>query len=40
VDFEVWEAGQCNRVFLPGSKTIVTFFRPDLAPPVDVKVEF
>src|SRR5439155_22523749 len=27
---EVWEAGQYKSVFLPGSKTIVTFFGPDV----------
>lgn len=27
---DVWEAGQMNSVFLPGSKTIVTFFGPDV----------
>src|SRR5580704_2152731 len=27
---DVWEAGQFNSVFLPGSKTIVTFFGPDV----------
>ncbi len=27
---DVWEAGQTNSVFLPGSKTIVTFFGPDV----------
>ena len=27
---EVWEAGQTNSVFLPGSRTIVTFFGPDV----------
>ncbi|HME10189.1 MAG TPA: carboxypeptidase regulatory-like domain-containing protein [Bryobacteraceae bacterium] len=27
---DVWEAGQYNSVFLPGSKTIVTFFGPDV----------
>jgi len=27
---DVWEAGQYNSVFLPGSKTIVTFYGPDL----------
>jgi hypothetical protein len=29
---DVWEAGQYNSVFLPGSKTIVTFFGPDVDP--------
>jgi hypothetical protein len=27
---DVWELGQSNSVFLPGSKTIVTFFGPDV----------
>src|SRR5271170_4600019 len=27
---DVWEAGQFNSVFLPGGKTIVTFFGPDV----------
>jgi hypothetical protein len=27
---DVWEAGQYNSVFLPGSKTIVTFYGPDV----------
>ncbi len=27
---DVWEKGQTNSVFLPGSKTIVTFFGPDV----------
>jgi carboxypeptidase family protein/TonB-dependent receptor-like protein len=27
---DVWEAGQYNSVFLPGSRTIVTFFGPDV----------
>ncbi len=27
---DVWEAGQYKSVFLPGSKTIVTFYGPDL----------
>ena len=27
---DVWEAGEYNSVFLPGSKTIVTFFGPDV----------
>ena len=27
---DVWEAGQFNSVFLPGSRTIVTFFGPDV----------
>lgn len=27
---DVWEAGQYNSVFLPGTKTIVTFFGPDV----------
>ncbi len=27
---DVWEAGQTNSVFLPGSRTIVTFFGPDV----------
>src|SRR5271154_5915330 len=27
---DVWEAGQYNSVFLPGSKTVVTFFGPDV----------
>jgi hypothetical protein len=27
---DVWESGQTNSVFLPGSKTIVTFFGPDV----------
>jgi hypothetical protein len=27
---DVWESGQYNSVFLPGSKTIVTFFGPDV----------
>lgn len=27
---DVWEAGQTNSVFLPGQKTIVTFFGPDV----------
>jgi hypothetical protein len=27
---DVWEAGQYNSVFLPGAKTIVAFFGPDL----------
>ena len=27
---DVWEAGQFRSVFLPGSKTIVTFFGPDV----------
>jgi hypothetical protein len=27
---DVWEAGQLNSVFLPGSRTIVTFFGPDV----------
>ena len=27
---DVWEAGQNNSVFLPGQKTIVTFFGPDV----------
>ncbi|MBZ5604357.1 MAG: carboxypeptidase-like regulatory domain-containing protein [Acidobacteriia bacterium] len=27
---DVWEAGQYNSVFLPGAKTIVTFFGPDV----------
>ena len=26
----MWEAGQYRSVFLPGSKTIVTFFGPDV----------
>jgi len=29
---DVWESGQYNSVFLPGSKTIVTFFGPDVDP--------
>src|SRR5579883_1480423 len=29
---DVWEAGQYNSVFLPGSKTIVTFYGPDVDP--------
>lgn len=29
---DVWEAGQFRSVFLPGSKTIVTFFGPDVDP--------
>ena len=29
---DVWETGQYNSVFLPGSKTIVTFFGPDVDP--------
>jgi len=29
---DVWEAGQYKSVFLPGSKTIVTFFGPDVDP--------
>src|SRR5207247_10972583 len=28
---DVWEAGQYRSVFLPGSKTIVTFYGPDVA---------
>jgi carboxypeptidase family protein len=28
---DVWEAGQYNSVFLPGSRTIVTFFGPDVS---------
>ncbi len=27
---DVWESGQYNSVFLPGSRTIVTFFGPDV----------
>lgn len=27
---DVWESGQTNSVFLPGSRTIVTFFGPDV----------
>src|SRR5258708_17471672 len=27
---DVWEAGQFRSVFLPGSKTIVTFYGPDV----------
>ena len=27
---DVWESGQYNSVFLPGSKTVVTFFGPDV----------
>ena len=27
---DIWEAGQYNSVFLPGSKTIVTFYGPDV----------
>src|SRR6185437_6832993 len=27
---DVWEAGQYRSVFLPGSKTIVTFYGPDV----------
>ena len=27
---DVWEAGQYNSVFLPGAKTIVTFYGPDV----------
>ena len=27
---DVWESGQFNSVFLPGTKTIVTFFGPDV----------
>lgn len=27
---DVWETGQTNSVFLPGSRTIVTFFGPDV----------
>jgi hypothetical protein len=27
---DVWESGQYNSVFLPGSKTIVTFYGPDV----------
>lgn len=27
---DVWEAGEYNSVFLPGSKTIVTFYGPDV----------
>jgi hypothetical protein len=27
---DVWETGQYNSVFLPGSKTVVTFFGPDV----------
>ncbi|MGD1093049.1 MAG: carboxypeptidase regulatory-like domain-containing protein [Bryobacteraceae bacterium] len=27
---DVWEAGQYNSVFLPGTKTVVTFFGPDV----------
>src|SRR5579862_7747301 len=27
---DVWEAGEYRSVFLPGSKTIVTFYGPDL----------
>ena len=29
---DVWETGQYNSVFLPGSKTIVTFYGPDVDP--------
>jgi carboxypeptidase family protein/TonB-dependent receptor-like protein len=29
---DVWEAGQYNSVFLPGAKTVVTFFGPDVDP--------
>ena len=29
---DVWESGQYKSVFLPGSKTIVTFFGPDVDP--------
>jgi hypothetical protein len=29
---DVWESGQYNSVFLPGTKTIVTFFGPDVDP--------
>src|SRR5262249_32018918 len=29
---DVWEAGQYNSVFLPGTKTIVNFFGPDVDP--------
>ena len=29
---DVWEAGQYNSVFLPGAKTIVTFYGPDVDP--------
>ncbi len=29
---DVWETGQYKSVFLPGSKTIVTFFGPDVDP--------
>ncbi len=29
---DVWESGQYNSVFLPGSKTIVTFYGPDVDP--------
>ena len=29
---DVWEAGEYKSVFLPGSKTIVTFFGPDVDP--------
>ena len=27
---DVWEAGEYNSVFLPGTKTIVTFYGPDV----------
>ena len=27
---DVWESGEYRSVFLPGSKTIVTFYGPDL----------
>ena len=27
---DVWEAGEYQSVFLPGSKTVVTFFGPDV----------
>src|SRR6266849_4195890 len=29
---DIWEAGQYNSVFLPGSRTIVTFYGPDVDP--------
>jgi hypothetical protein len=29
---DVWESGEYNSVFLPGSKTIVTFYGPDVDP--------
>ena len=35
---DVWEAGQYRSVFLPGSKTIVTFYGPDVDSIADASI--